>query len=208
MEKIISIIVERVTNMMDMLGSPGLALIIAFENLFPPIPSEVILPLAGLAASQGKMNLISAILWATIGSVTGALILYSVGALFGRERTRAIAAKVPLIKMSDIDKTEAWFARHGVKTVFFGRMIPIFRSLISIPAGIERMPITTFLLFTALGSLLWNTIFILAGYILGDNWQIIITYADIFKKAVIVGTILVVIGFIAQRLYKLKKRTI
>ena len=113
------------------------------------------------------MSLFDAVLWTTLGSVIGALVLYGLGALLGRDRVVAIAAKLPLVKVADIEKTEAWFAKHGRKTVFFGRMIPIFRSLISIPAGVERMPIMTFTLLTTLGSLIWNTAFVMAGYMLG-----------------------------------------
>jgi membrane protein DedA with SNARE-associated domain len=162
-------VIDSVTGLVETLGGPGAGLAVALENLFPPIPSEVILPLAGFAAARGDLNLASAIVWTTLGSVVGALALYGLGALLGRDRVRAIAARLPLIRLSDVDRTEAWFARHGVKAVFFGRMIPIFRSLISVPAGVERMPIGTFLLYTMLGSLIWNTTFVMAGYLLGEN---------------------------------------
>jgi membrane protein DedA with SNARE-associated domain len=155
---------------MDRLGAPGAGLAIALENLFPPLPSEVILPLSGFTASRGKMQLLDVLVWTTLGSVIGALALYGVGALLGRERTLAIAGKLPLIKISDIEKTEAFFQRHGGKTVFFGRMIPIFRSLISIPAGVERMPLIKFTLLTTAGSAIWNTLFVMAGYLLGEQW--------------------------------------
>ncbi|WP_310739216.1 hypothetical protein [Microbispora sp. H10830] len=105
----------------ERLGAPGAGVAIALENLFPPLPSEVILPLAGFTAARGDMSLVAALLWTTAGSVVGALALCCVGALLGRERTVAVAARLPLVKISDIEKAEAWFARHGVKTVFFGR---------------------------------------------------------------------------------------
>nr|WP_234361989.1 DedA family protein [Plantactinospora sp. BB1] len=193
-------IAEWATDLMDTLGAPGAGLAVALENLFPPLPSEIILPLAGFAASRGEMSLWSAIFWTTLGSVVGALALYYVGALLGRERTRAIAARLPLVKLADVDRTEAWFVRHGVKTVFFGRMIPIFRSLISIPAGIERMRLGTFLLCTALGSLIWNTAFVLAGYLLGENWHLVEEYAGLFQKVVIVAVALAVGWFVLSRL--------
>ncbi|MDZ5446890.1 DedA family protein [Micromonospora sp. 4G57] len=174
-----------VTGLVERLGGPGAGLAVALENLFPPIPSEVILPLAGFAASQGRMSLLGAIGWTTLGSVLGALALYYVGAALGRDRMRAIAARLPLVKLADVDRTETWFLRHGVKAVFFGRMIPIFRSLISIPAGIERMRVPVFLLYTTLGSLLWNTTFVLAGYLLGENWHLVETYVGTFQNVVI-----------------------
>ncbi len=187
---------------MDTLGAPGAGIAIALENLFPPLPSEVILPLAGFAASTGRMSLIAALLWTTAGSVTGALALYGLGALLGRERTVAMAARLPLVKVSDIERTEAWFERHGTKAVFFGRMIPVFRSLISVPAGVERMPLPVFLGLTTLGSALWNTVFVLAGYALGENWQDVTGYVSAYSKVILVGAALVVLLFVGRRLLR------
>jgi membrane protein DedA with SNARE-associated domain len=191
-----------VTDLMDRLGAPGAGLAVALENLFPPIPSEVILPLAGFAAGQGRMSLLAAITWTTLGSVVGAVALYYAGVVLGRDRVRAIAARLPLVKVADIDRTEAWFARHGVRTVFLGRMIPIFRSLISVPAGVTRMPILTFLLFTTLGSLIWNTVFVLAGYWLGENWHTVEAYAGTFQHVVIAVCALAVGWFVVSRLVR------
>ncbi|MEU9113062.1 DedA family protein [Streptomyces sp. NPDC048483] len=188
-----------ITDLMDALGAPGAGLAIAAENLFPPLPSEVILPLAGFASSRGSMLLTSALVWTTLGSVTGALALYGVGALLGREPTVAIAAKLPLVRASDVEKTERWFQRHGTKAVFFGRMIPLFRSLISIPAGIERMPIRVFLGLTTLGSLIWNAVFVLAGYLLGENWEEVTGYVDVYAKVVLVAAAPAVAAFVAVR---------
>ena len=189
-----------VTDLVERLGGPGAGLAVALENLFPPIPSEVILPLAGFLAGQGRMSLIGAIAWTTLGSVAGAVVLYYAGAALGRDRMRAIAVRLPLVKLSDVDRTEAWFARHGRKTVLFGRMVPIFRSLISIPAGVERMPLPTFLLCTAVGSLVWNTAFVLAGYALGANWPVVETYAGRFQQVVMVAVAVAVVSFVVLRL--------
>ncbi|MEU6223017.1 DedA family protein [Streptomyces sp. NPDC047042] len=191
---------QWVTDLMDTLGAPGAGLAIALENLFPPLPSEVILPLAGFAASTGQMSLFAALLWTTAGSVVGALALYGVGALLGRDRTVAIAARLPLIKVADIEKTEAWFLRHGTKAVFFGRMIPVFRSLISVPAGVERMPLPVFLGLTTLGSALWNTAFVCAGYLLGDNWTEVTTVVSAYSKVVLAGAAVALAMFIAVRM--------
>ncbi|MCO1577713.1 DedA family protein [Crossiella sp. SN42] len=199
-------IINWVTDLMTTLGAPGAGLAIALENLFPPLPSEVFLPLAGFTASRGGMGLLAAIIWTTVGSVVGALALYYIGALLGRDRTRAIAAKLPLVKVADLDRTEAWFARHGYKAVFFGRMIPIFRSLVSVPAGIERMRLGAFLLFTALGSLIWNTVFVLAGYYLGENWTLVETYAGVLSKGVLVVVGVAVLVFVVSRLRRSKQR--
>jgi membrane protein DedA with SNARE-associated domain len=194
-----------VTDLVDRLGGPGAGLAVALENLFPPIPSEVILPLAGFAASRGELSLAGAVIWTTIGSVVGAVALYYLGALLGRDRLRAIAARLPLIKLTDVDRTEAWFARHGVKAVFFGRMIPIFRSLISIPAGLERMRIGTFLLFTTLGSLIWNSIFIVAGYGLGENWTKIQGWVGAYQNVVIVICALIAGWFVINRTLRARR---
>ncbi|WP_344335206.1 DedA family protein, partial [Brevibacterium salitolerans] len=177
---------EWVVSVMDALGAPGVGLLVALENLFPPIPSELILPLAGFTSSLGSMHLVSAIAWATIGSVLGALALYWVGRAFGHERIVRWAAKLPLVDPADVERTVAWFGRHGRKAVFLGRMIPIFRSLISIPAGIERMSQSWFLLLTMAGSLIWNSLFVLAGFWVGENYAVIERYAGWFQNAVIV----------------------
>lgn len=191
-----------INSLMDTLGAPGAGVAVALENLFPPIPSEVILPLAGFAASTGRMNLLAALLWTTAGSVLGALALYGVGALFGRDRVLAIAARLPLVKVADIERTETWFARHGTKAVLLGRMVPIFRSLISVPAGVERMRLPLFLTLTTLGSALWNTVFVLAGYVLGENWEQVTDYVSVYSKAVLLMALAAMAVFVAVRLVR------
>ncbi|AGI90861.1 DedA family protein [Streptomyces albidoflavus] len=193
---------QWITGLMESLGAPGAGIAIALENLFPPIPSEVILPLAGFTAATGQMNLVAVLIWTTIGSVVGAVALYWVGALLGRDRTVAIAAKIPLLKVADIEKTEAWFNKHGTKAVFFGRMLPIFRSLISVPAGIERMPLPIFLGLTTLGSAIWNTLFVMAGYLLGDNWETVTEYVSVYSKVVLAVAALAVLIFLGVRVFR------
>ncbi|MCC9146582.1 MULTISPECIES: DedA family protein [unclassified Arthrobacter] len=193
-------VADWAVGMMETIGAPGAGLAIALENLFPPLPSEIILPLAGFTASQGNFSIIAALFWTTLGSVVGALALYALGALLGRNRMRRLVAKVPLVDLEDVDKVEAWFGRHGNKAVFFGRMIPLFRSLISIPAGIERMPVLTFTALTTAGSLIWNAIFIAAGYYLGESWHIVEQYAGIFQKIVIVAVLVAAVWFVAAKI--------
>jgi membrane protein DedA with SNARE-associated domain len=193
-------------GMMDALGAPGAGLAVALENLFPPLPSELILPLAGFSASQGRFSLVATVVWTTLGSLTGALVLYGLGALLGRDRVRAIVARVPLIEVSDVDRSEEWFARHGTKAVFFGRMLPVVRSFVSIPAGVERMPLLPFVLLTTLGSAVWNTTFILAGYLLGENWQVVERYASWFQWVVVAAVVVAVGWFVTVRLRKIKSR--
>ncbi|MEU0583322.1 DedA family protein [Streptomyces sp. NPDC006132] len=187
-------------DLVDTLGGPGAGLAIALENLFPPLPSEVILPLTGFAAGQGVLTLASALFWTTLGSVAGAVVLYWIGMLFGRERMHAIWAKLPLVKASDLERTERWFVRHGTKAVFLGRMVPIFRSLISVPAGVERMPLAVFVMLTTLGSLIWNSVLVMAGYWLGDQWEVVETYVGILSKAVLVLVVVACAGYVAVRL--------
>lgn len=195
-------------NIMESLGGIGVAFLIALENLFPPLPSEIILPLAGFTASLGtKFGLISAIIWATAGSVTGAIALYLLAYAFGRERTRHYLGKIPLFKVSDIDKTEQFFDRHSHAVVFFGRMIPVFRSLISLPAGVIGMNFPLFLLFTAAGSAIWNTVLIGAGYALGENWHIVEDYVGIFSKLVLGALLLAAFIWIGKRLWERRKTT-
>ncbi|MCC3267046.1 DedA family protein [Arthrobacter gengyunqii] len=192
-------VADWAVSVMEAIGAPGAGLAIALENLFPPLPSEVILPLAGFAASQGNFSLIAALIWTTMGSVVGALALYLLGAWLGRDRMRRLVSKVPLVDLEDVDKVEAWFNRHGYKAVFFGRMIPIFRSLISIPAGIERMPVWKFLGLTTAGSLIWNSIFVFSGYYLGESWHIVEEYAGVFQKIVIVACLVVAVWFVVSK---------
>ncbi|WP_308471307.1 MULTISPECIES: DedA family protein [Pseudoclavibacter] len=178
------VISDWAIDIMGTIGAPGAGLAVALENLFPPIPSEIILPLAGLAAHQGKFSVVEAIIWTTIGSVVGAYALYWLGRWLGHNRMVWLARKIPLVDAADVVKTTNWFKKHGRKAVFFGRFLPIFRSLISIPAGIERMPALQFGLLTLAGSAIWNTIFVMAGYLLGDAWEQILIYADALKYLV------------------------
>lgn len=187
-------------GLMDSLGGVGAAIVVGLDNVFPPIPSELALPLAGFSASRGVFTLPEALFWTTLGSVVGALLVYAVGALLGRDRTRRLVGRVPLIDVSDFDRTERWFNRHGAKAVFFGRMIPLFRSVISLPAGVARMDLMTFLLLTASGSLIWNTIFVLAGYQLGNNWHRVEDYAGVLQKTVIAGVVIAIAMFVLVRL--------
>ncbi|MFI5660919.1 DedA family protein [Streptomyces sp. NPDC051684] len=187
-------------DLVDTMGGPGAGLAIALENLFPPLPSEVILPLTGFAAGQGVINLASALFWTTLGSVVGAAALYWTGALFGRERLHAIWARFPLVKGSDVERTELWFSKHGTKAVLLGRMVPIFRSLISVPAGVERMPLPIFLSLTALGSLVWNSVLVMAGYWLGEQWDAVETYVGLLSKAVLVLVLVAIVIYVTMRI--------
>ncbi|WP_435201930.1 DedA family protein [Janibacter sp. GS2] len=200
-------IVEWVLDLMEQIGGPGIALGIFLENIFPPIPSEVILPLAGFTSAQGHYTPVEAVLWATLGSVAGALLLYGIGAALGLERLKVIAHRMPLVDVADIDKADAWFTRHGPKAVFFGRFIPGIRSLISVPAGIDRMRLGSFLGFTTAGSLIWNSLFVAIGYQLGDRYELVERYMDPISKVVYALIILAVLGTIAWLVRRSMRRT-
>jgi membrane protein DedA with SNARE-associated domain len=186
---------EWIIRLMEALGSPGAGLAVALENVFPPVPSEVILPLAGFTAGQGRISLVAAILWTTAGSVAGALVLYGLGAWLGLDRLR----RLPFVRESDVDKADDWFDRHGNAAVFFGRMVPVVRSLISVPAGVSGMPIGKFTLYTAAGSLVWNTALILTGYALGENYQLVDRYLGWVSTAVLAVLAIAIVRFVVSR---------
>lgn len=201
-------LVDGVVGLMDIIGAPGAGIAIALENLFPPLPSEVILPMAGLAAARGSFSLFEALFWTTAGSVVGAFALYGIGAALGLDRLRALVQRIPLLHVEDVDRTVAWFGRHGGKAVFFGRMLPIFRSLISVPAGVTRMPLWRFGLLTLAGSLIWNTVFVLSGYLLGEQWHIVEEYAGVLQYAVIAAAVAGVVWFTITRVRQLRARRV
>jgi membrane protein DedA with SNARE-associated domain len=196
-------ILDWSVSLMDVIGPAGAGIAIALENVFPPLPSEVILPMAGLAASRGSFSIFEALAWTTLGSIIGAFVLYGLGAWLGLARLRAISAKMPLLHPEDVDRTVAWFRTHGGKAVFFGRMIPLFRSLISIPAGVTRMPIWRFGFLTAAGSLIWNAIFVLCGWFLGESWHVVEAYVDVVQYVVIAAVAIGVAWFVYARVRSL-----
>ena len=190
-------IVDWIVNLMEVLGGPGVGLAILLENVFPPIPSEVVLPLGGFTAAQGSVTFASVLIWSIIGSVAGAYVLYGVGAWLGAERLRKVADWMWLVKASDVDASLEFFDRHGKASIFFGRLIPGIRSLISIPAGLDRMNLVMFGLWTTLGSGIWNAILIFLGLKLGENWEQATAWADTYSKVIYVVLILIILGFLA-----------
>lgn len=194
------------TDVMAALGAPGAGAIVALENLFPPIPSELVLPLAGFAAGRGEFSLVSAVVWTTVGSVVGALVLYVVGTLAPDTWVRRTVARMPLVGEDDVIKAERWFDRHGRASVFWGRMIPGVRSFVSVPAGQRRMPWWEFTGLTLLGSLIWNAAFVLGGYALGSRWQQVERYAGIFQYGVLTVLAVLVVAMLVRRVRYLRAR--
>ena len=181
---------------METLGAPGVGIAILLENLFPPIPSEVVLPLAGFTVAQGTLNMWAVFIWSVVGSVAGAYALYGIGVWLGLERLRKVADWMWLVRASDVDAAMRFFTKYGRSSVFFGRLIPGVRSLISIPAGLGKMNLLTFGLWTTLGSGIWNAVLIYLGYVLGDNWEKATGYADTYSNVIYGVLVLIILAFL------------
>ncbi|QUW20992.1 DedA family protein [Sporosarcina sp. Marseille-Q4063] len=174
-----------ITEFMSEFGYIGVLLLIMLENIFPPIPSEVILTFGGFMTTFSNMTPLGVIIAATIGSVIGAMILYSIGLLIDVSRLEKIVDRwghLLRLTRKDIHKADAWFDKYGPWTVFFCRLVPLIRSLISVPAGMSNMNFPLFILLTTLGSLLWNGILVSVGVAVGDNWESIVYYMDIYSN--------------------------
>ncbi len=192
-----------VTNVIETLGYPGLTILVALENLFPPIPSEVILPLAGFLTGQGRFSFVLVLISSTLGSLIGALILYAVGVGLGRGGIRRLFEKYghfALLTPEDLTRAEEWFDRWGPVAVFTGRLVPVVRSLVSIPAGYRRMPLVQFIPLTIFGSLLWNGALISLGWAFGENWHSIEEYVGWLQYVVIAVVGLLLLRFVWSRL--------
>ncbi len=173
-------------QLVETLGPVGVGLSILLETVIPPIPSEAVLGLAGVLINDGEMAIVPVIVFATLGSILGAVFFYYVGRALGPRRSHAFLDRLPLVETADVDRTFAWFERHGRSAVFFGRMVPIVRSFISVPAGVVRMPFLQFVLYSAAGSLIWNTLLITLGVLAGDFVQENLRYFDYLVVAVVV----------------------
>jgi len=196
-----------ILSFMNEYGYIGIFLLIALENIFPPIPSEVILTFAGFMTTTSKMSVTGAVAVSTLGSVAGAAVLYGVGRILDVERLERIIdrwGRVLRLSKKDLYKADAWFDKYGVWTVFFCRLVPLVRSLISIPAGMSGMKFPIFLLLTTIGTLIWNTILVNAGAILGASWTNIVGYMDVFSNIVYVLLAGAVLYFVVKFV---KKRT-
>ncbi|WP_435106471.1 DedA family protein [Nocardiopsis synnemataformans] len=195
-----------VLSLMTTLGEPGVGVALFIETFFPPMPSEAVLPGAGFLAYAGHMNVWLAILWATIGCLVGAWGFYAIGALLGRDRTAWLVEKTPLLEIEDFYKAERFFTRFGGLAVLLGRCVPLVRSFISVPAGIERMPLFKFSLYTVIGSAVWNTIWIGLGYVFGPAIEpVLAQWSGVISNVVVVIIGLLVLWFILARVYKRTK---
>lgn len=186
-------------SLIDHFGYLAVMLLIAIENIFPPIPSEVILSFGGFMTTHTKMNIFGLIIASTIGAVIGALVLYWIGTFLNEQRLEKLFNhnffKKLGFKKDDVKKSIAWFDKHGIKAIFFGRCIPVVRSLISIPAGIAKVSIPKFIVLTTLGSLLWNTVLISLGAYMGSKWETIVLIFEEYSLVVVVLLIVACIYF-------------
>lgn len=203
-------LVDWVTSVVETLGYGGVAFLVALENLFPPIPSEVVLPLAGFVAAGGDASVLGMIIAATIGSMVGAFVLYGIAAAIGPVRLRALVVRYGRwfgLDEADMDKTEEWFDRRANLAVLLCRCVPLMRSLISIPAGFRRMPLVPFSLLTLLGSLVWNVLLIGAGYLLGEQWHQVEEPLELFQRLVLAVIALAVAWFVWRRIVRPRLRS-
>ena len=187
-----------ITDIIAALGPIGVGVLVALETVFPPIPSELILPLSGYLASRGRMSLAAVVIGAILGSLAGVLALYWAGAALGQKRLRRLAERTPLVEVDDLERAEGWFDRHGGLAVLIGRVVPVVRSLVSVPAGVERMPLWRFILYTIIGSGVYNLVLIGLGYVLGSRWKTVEQYSNYLNYA-IYAAILVAVGLFALK---------
>lgn len=202
---------EWITNTIQSLGYFGIGLLMFLENLFPPIPSELIMPLAGFTAAQGKMSLGLAVTAGVIGTVLGALPWFYLGRFLGEDRIKQWITLYGAwigISTREIDKAQRWFYRHGSKAVFWGRFIPGVRTLISLPAGFSNMALPQFLIYSTLGTLGWTMLLTLAGYFLGQNYTLVDEYLGPVSKIVLGVLVLAFIVWLVRHRREQKKRRI
>jgi len=195
-------VADWVIRVIETLGYAGLTVLVALENIFPPIPSELILPLAGFLIGQNRFSFPAVLVATTLGSLIGALFLYAVGMAAGQRRVRRLFERYgnwALLTPDDLTRAESWFDHYGPVAVFIGRLVPVVRSLVSIPAGYRRMPLGLFLLLTGIGSTMWNGVLVSLGWALGGNWHLIEKYVGWLQYLVIAAIAFLIVRFVWLR---------
>ncbi|MEV1319312.1 DedA family protein [Micromonospora arborensis] len=195
-----------VASVIEVMGPVGVALLVALESIVPPIPSEIVLALAGFLAHEGQFNVVVVVLAATAGSLVGALVLYWLGAALGEERLKRWLDRIPLVDSEDLEKADRWFERHGRWAVLIGRVVPVVRSLVSVPAGANRMPLGEFILLTTIGSGAWNGLIVGAGFMLGNQWQDVARYSDWFNYAIVAVFVVMVVSWVIRKVRRRRER--
>ncbi|PWU49533.1 DedA family protein [Micromonospora globispora] len=195
-----------VAGVIDSMGALGVALLVALESIVPPIPSEIVLAMAGYLSAEGRFNVVLIVLAATAGSLIGALVLYWLGRALGEERLKRWLDHIPLVDRDDLEQADRWFERHGRWAVLFGRVVPVVRSLVSIPAGANRMPIGEFILLTTVGSGVWNALIVGLGYALGSQWQQVDKYSHWFNYAIFLVFGIMTASWVTKKVRKRRAR--
>ncbi|GEL06571.1 DedA family protein [Rummeliibacillus stabekisii] len=196
---------EWIVYMMNTYGYIGILILIAVENIFPPIPSEVILTFSGFLTTTSDVTMTGVIIFSTIGSMVGAVTLYGIGRLLDVKKLEIIVDRwgyLLRLTRKDIKKADEWFAKVGIWAVLIGRVVPIVRSLISIPAGMAKMNLGIFLLFTALGSLIWNSVLVYVGARVGSSWGKIVSYIDTYSNLVVLLLSFLILFFIVRLFWR------
>jgi membrane protein DedA with SNARE-associated domain len=204
----LSVFADFAVNIVDTLGVVGVLLATALETILPFIPSEIVLPLVGASASPSggeSLNLVFAIIWSVVGALIGAVFLYLLSNWVGLERIKWIFSKIPLVGEKDVDTANNWFTKYGKLSVLIGRCIPVVRVLVSIPAGLNKMKLHTFIIFSAIGTIVWNSILIVAGYILGDQWCHVEEFAKNFTTPTIIIIVLLVAVYVFHIVHRARK---
>lgn len=200
---------DWLTQVVERWGYPGLVALVALENLFPPIPSEVVIPFAGFLTTFGALTLPGVIVSSTLGSVLGALVLYAAGQALGQRRLEALTRRYGHylgIHVEHVEKAEHWFTRYGSWAVLVGRVVPIVRSLISIPAGLAEMPAAVFVVYTVLGTLVWNTALAAAGAALGAAWPLVQEWVRVYQHGLLVAALALAAVWVGLRLANRARR--
>lgn len=200
-----------IISLMEQYGLWGIFFLIALENIFPPIPSEVILTFGGVMTGQTDLTVTGVVLVSTAGSVVGAVVLYGIGLILDVKTMEKIIGrygKFLRLKNEDIHRADAWFDKYGVWTVFLCRMVPLIRSLISIPAGMSNMNFLLFLLFTTAGTLIWNTVLVNLGAAFSDSWHTIVEYMDVYSNVVYAILAVILIAAIIWFVRKFRSRSV
>ncbi|GAA3768919.1 DedA family protein [Micromonospora maritima] len=195
-----------VASVIDSFGAVGVALLVALESIIPPIPSEIVLAMAGYLSAEGRFNVVLIVLAATAGSLLGALVLYWLGAALGEDRLKRWLDHIPLVDLEDLEKADRWFERHGRWAVLIGRVVPVVRSLVSIPAGANRMPLGEFVLLTTLGSGVWNALIVGAGFALGSRWEDVDRYSQWFNYAIFAVFGIMIVSWAVKKVRRRRAR--
>jgi membrane protein DedA with SNARE-associated domain len=199
----VAAVAEWVINIVEFFGYNGIFVLIVLGNLHLPVPTQLTLPLAGFLIGQGHFTFIEVMLWSTVAAVAVSLIFYYVGSWVGEEKLRRFVGRFGrylFVGEKDLDKAGDVFERHGGKAIFFGHLVPGVGAFISIPAGLRQMSILgRFMVYTILGSIVWNGLHVVAGWILGENWEVVKQYATIIELAVLAAVVVAIVLFVWRR---------